>query len=147
MIGYTGAKEEMYKLFYDAWIANSASIVGYIPEVRLQGTSYELEPDVSKFWVRWSRQTVEEGQETLRNGINGQCYRNEGVIFVQLFCPTTARTISLGEELAVIAQNAYRGKKTAGGVWFRNVRIKELEPEAKWFKFNIIAEYEYSENS
>lgn len=147
-VEYDAAIDEMYALFNLAWLANSAAIAGYVPEVRWPNIEEPSKPDGSKFWARVSSQTVGEPQ-----GGMGACetpyekrYEAYGLLFVQIFCPKeNARSMELGRLLAKLARNAYRGKSTPGGVWFRNVRIQELADEAMFHRFNVVAEYEYDE--
>ncbi|QBZ71726.1 minor tail protein [Pseudomonas phage KP1] len=149
MIEFDEVDDEINTLFKTAWDLNSSAVAGYIPEVRWQGLETTELPDGSKFWCRVSKQTLEEEQATLSNceGAPGKKkYTADGLIFVQLFCPkSNSRSFQLGQKLAKIARNAFRGKSTPGGVWFRNVRINELDPENLYHRFNVIAEFEYDE--
>lgn len=146
MTNYEDAIDEMFGIFKTAWEANSAAVASYIPEVRWPGVEEPTTPETSKFWVRVSQQTVDEEQSSLRNGDFVQRYTADGVIFVQLFCPKSdAQSMTNGRKLAIIARNAFRGNATSGKVWFRNARINELPPEEKFYRFNVVAEYEYDE--
>lgn len=147
MISYEDAIDEMFEAFNVAWLANSAAVASYVPEVRWPGVEEPETPDASKFWVRVSQQTVSEEQSTLRNDESVQRYTADGLLFVQLFCPKSdAESMAKGRKLAVIARNAFRGKTTSGKVWFRNARINEIPPEDKFYRFNVVTEYEYDEN-
>jgi len=147
MTDYEQAIDDIFGMFVPVWNAESAAVVGYVPEIRYQGVEEKEELPTGKYWCRLSQMSEDEGQATLRNG-DCQRYTTDGLLFVQLFCPKKdAEAMTLGRRLSVIARSAYRGKKSPNGVWFRNVRIKELAPESKWIKFNIIAEYEYDENN
>ncbi len=148
MISYEAAIDEMFDAFNVAWLANSSAVASYVPEVRWPGVEEPEIPEASKFWARVSQQTVDEGQSTLRNGDAGQRYTTDGLIFVQIFCPKSdSESMTKGRKLAIIARNAFRGHSTSGNVWFRNARINELSPEEKFYRFNVVAEYEYDENS
>ena len=149
MIEFDQARNEINSLFLTAWNLYSAAIVSYIPEIRWQGVQYRDLPDGSKFWVRVSKQTVFEEQTTLSvcEGAPGQKrYTASGLVFVQIFCPkSNTQAFELGQELAKIARNAFRGKTTPGKIWFRNVRINELNPEELYERFNVVTEFEYDE--
>lgn len=156
---YEKAIDEIFSLFLLAWNANSASIVGYVPEIRWQGVrpaeGLPEKPEGDKYWVRVSTQTVIEEQTSLsacvekdENGatLPASRYTASGLVFIQLFCPKSdARSMEIGRKLAMIAKKAYRGKKTESGVWFLNVRINPLDDEQLWNRFNVIAETEYDE--
>lgn len=47
--------------------------------------------------------------------------------------------------LAELAQDIFRRTETASGVIFNNVRINELDDDTKSYRWNVIAEYEFSE--
>jgi hypothetical protein len=149
MITYHQADDEINATFLTAWNAESGAIVGYVPEIRWQNVQRREIPDGSKFWVRISKDTVYERQATLSTceGIPGQRkYTANGLVFVQLFCPkSNAQAFELGQQLAIIARNSFRGKTTPGNIWFRNVRINELQPDELFYRLNIIAEFEYDE--
>ena len=158
---YDAAVDEMFGQFRAAWIAGSAAIVGYVPEVRWPGVEPKnpdgslKKPESDKYWARVSQQGVDDEQTSLSacvesNEIGATLPASRftaiGLLFVQLFCPKTdPQGVELGRKLASLSQRAYRGKKTSGGVWFRNVRIIEVEDEELWHRFNVVAEYEYDE--
>jgi len=148
MTNYNEAIDQMFSLFYAAWLAQTTAIIGYVPEVRWPGVEEPGTPDASKFWLRVSQQTVIEEQTTLADSNGKRRYTASGLMFVQLFCPKSeAAAMENGRKLAVVARNAFRGKVTSGKVWFRKVRINELAPEESAYRFNVVAEYEYDEIS
>lgn len=153
MLQYEQARDEMFALFKTAWDANSAAVVGYVPEVRWQGkeiaTPNAGKPDRTKFWARVSIQSVLEQQATLSNCVvepGKKKYESAGLIFVQVFGPKSVdNSYELLQQLAKVARNAYRGKTTPGNVWFRNVRINTLNPEELFYRLNVVGEYEFNE--
>lgn len=146
MTTYVEAIDQMFSLFYDAWLSQTTSIVGYVPEVRWHGVEKPGTPDASKYWARVSQQTVTEEQTTIADSNGKRRYTASGLLFVQIFCPKSEVTaMENGRNLAMIARNSIRGKTTSGKVWFRNARINELDPEESAYRFNVVAEYEYDE--
>lgn len=149
MIEFDEVADEINALFLEAWTQGSPAIVGSVPEIRWQGVQERDIPEPSKFWCRVSRQTVTEEQATLSTceGRPGQKkYTASGLVFVQIFCPkSNQQAFELGQKLAKVARNAFRGKSTPGGIWFRNVRINELSPEELYERLNVVAEFEYDE--
>jgi len=143
---YVEAIDEMFSLFNDAWLGQSAAVVSHVPVVRWPGVEEPGTPDAAKFWARVSQQTVLEEQSTISDDNGKRRYTASGLIFVQLFCPKSEpAAMENGRKLAVIARNSFRGKTTSGKVWFRNARINELAPEESAYRFNVVAEYEYDE--
>lgn len=145
MISYSEARSEINGAFLDAWNAQTAAIVGYIPEVRWQGIQYRSLPDGSKFWIRVSEQAVQEAQTTFAEA-GKQRFTASGLVFVQVFCPKSdSQCYEKGLKLAEIAKSAFRGKSTLGGVWFRNTTIRELPQEELYERFNVTSEFEFDE--
>lgn len=146
---YDQARDEMLALFNAAWQANAGAIVSPVPEVRWQGKEVPTKPDRTKFWAHVSIQSVIEQQATLSNCVvepGKKKYESAGLVFVQLFGPKmTATAYDDLQKLAIVARNAFRGKTTPGNVWFRNVRINTLKPEELFYRFNVVAEYEFDE--
>lgn len=146
MTEYEEAIDEMFALFNIAWQAGTSSIVSYIPEIQWPGVEPAVKQDASKYWCRVSQRTVSEEQSCLKNSEGVTTYTAEGNVFIQLFCPRSdSQSMQLGRKLAVVARNAFRGKTTSGKVWFRNCRIKELDPEEKYNRFNVVCDYQYDE--
>lgn len=149
MIEFDEARDEIFELFNAAWTANTPGVLVYVPKVYWQGVEERDKPEGDKYWCRLSKDNVFEEQATLSNceGIPGQKrYTASGLVFVQIFCPKqVGLAFENGQRLAKIARNAFRGKATPGKIWFRNVRINELPPEDQWYRFNVVAEFEYDE--
>lgn len=146
---YVQARDEMFSLFADKWNAESAAIAGYIPELLFEGTEKAGKPSNAKYWARLSMQSVLAEQSTLSTceGAAGQkMYTDNGLIFIQLFAPKSepAGYVTLAN-LAMLARNVFRNVSTPGKVWFRNARINPLSPEEVFYRFNVVAEFEYDE--
>lgn len=138
------AYETVTDHFFTYWQQYAPLVYSPAPEIRWKGVE---EPALPKEpFVRFTMQEVIEGQTTLRDGENGQRYTNEGLIFVQVFVPRDNDTpAELLRKLSQTAKRAFRGRALPGGIWFRRVRVNELEPENKWYRNNVIAEYRYDE--
>jgi hypothetical protein len=149
MITQSAARGEIFTQFKTGWDSNSAAVAGYIPEVEWQGVQLRETPDIGKYWVRVSIQTVGENQSSLSvaEGINGQRrYTAFGFVIIQVFAPrSTKDSFQNGIKLAEIAKKIFRGKTTPGKIWFRNVRVNELSPENSFYRLNVVAEFEYDE--
>lgn len=146
---FSQADDEIKGAFWVFWQANAPAIVGYVPEVRWPNDQERDLPAGEKFWARLSIQTVLSEQTTLAASVEGagkRRYTSSGLIFVQLFCPkSNVEADELGKLLAETAQNSFRGKSTPGKVTFSHVRINPLPPENLFYRYNIVAEFEYDE--
>lgn len=143
------AIEQIQALFKVAWDANAGAVFGYLPDVEWYGAESVGKADRSKVWVRFMTQAVVEEQATLSTCVDApfsRRYEASGLVFVQLFLPKTVdNAVVKGRVLAKVARNAFRGKKTTGGVVFYNCRIRDIPPEDLFYRFNVVAEYDYDE--
>ena len=146
---YDQAVDEMFALFRTAWNANTAAIVGTVPEVRWQGVESKVVPIVDGYWCRISTQNLGEKQTTFKSAIaqdTNRRYTSKGLLFVQIFCPMSdSDSMSKGRQLGEVAKKAFRGKATPAAVWFRNARVNDLPPEDDMYRFNMVVEYEYDD--
>lgn len=150
-ITFETAYNTMVNRFGEEWNALTPVIVnGPAPEIRVAGIEAVDEngkatPPNAHF-CRIKIDPVIQGQATLRNGEHGQRYRHEGMVWVQVFTvKTDNRAEELCRKLAEVAQNIFRGKEFEGCISFNNVRINSLEPEHKYNRRNMIAEYTFDE--
>lgn len=140
----------MFARFRTAWNAQAAAIVGYVPDVQYQGINAFAKPNTARYFARVSQRTVLESQSTLSTqcGLPGQKrFTTDGLLFVQIFGPTTDKKASLlAPRLARIARNAYRSNVPGDSILYRKARIQDgLEPEAEFVRFNVVTEYQYDE--
>ncbi len=144
------ARKELFAKVNECWQANSAAIVGYIPEIRWQGIEEGKIPGADKFWMRAGTTTVTTRQRghRLPDGPEGSpvIYTTFGFITLQVFAPMNSRTSwSKGELLSELGQRMFMASETGGGVWFRNPRIRELNNDGTWYRWNVIADYQFDQ--
>lgn len=148
---YLQATDETFALLAAAWTdaAAGAIVGGVAPDIRWPGLEVEGNPPTDKFWLRVSTQGVAAPQTGFSNGAlpnANRRYTPAGFVIVALFGPRSqADAWEKLKALAQLARNTFRGKTTASGVIFRNVRIQELDPEALWHRIQVVAEFEYDE--
>jgi len=140
------ARDETYRLFTDAWKASN--LRNPMPEIRYQGKEKGEIPTGA--YVRISMQQVTSPQSAFVIGDDpGETpiqYTTHGLVFVQLFVPASERDgFFNGELLATFGRDIFRAARTPSGVWFRNSRFNELDPEGSKLRWNVKAEYEYDE--
>jgi hypothetical protein len=79
-------------------------------------------------------------------GISQPVYDNLGYITLQIFAPMNSPLAwSKGELLAELGQCMFMAAETSGGIWFRNPRIRTLDNDGSWYRWNVIADYEFSQ--
>jgi hypothetical protein len=94
----------------------------------------------------WARATVIHAdgfQATLRNGAGQATYRRIGVLTVQIFV-ASGSGLQTGYDLVKIVSDAFEGQ-SVGGLWFRDVRVREIGRDGAFRQTNVIAEFEYDE--
>jgi hypothetical protein len=145
IVDYVDGQDQIFAQFRTCLPAIAAILPGGIKQV-YQGVSEEEKIEQQIFWCRIAIQTALEQQATLKGGPQRR-YTTDGIVFVQLFIPKVPNTnYRLGQRIAVIIKNAFRGKQTDGCLWFRRTRIVESLPEQDGFqRLDVLSDYQYDE--
>jgi hypothetical protein len=148
MTTLSDARNQMFERFWTDWQANTPAVnSGVVPEVRWQGDDSGDKPDASAAWARIGILHATAGQETFGT-VGNRCFGRTGQVIIQIFAPLSrGEGLTQAEALAMIAQNAFEGKTAGPGgeIWFRDVVINEIGPDAAWFQFNVTATFNYDE--
>jgi len=142
---FTDARDEIHTLFKTAWDAG-VETTGKTVLYADSKTEVPLTNDVDSnpdLWARIQVQHTGANQGTL-GATGNRCFNRFGIVTVQVFTPL-GTGLSIADNVYTIVVNAYEGKATPGGVWFRNVQLNEIGPSGDWFQGNIIADFEYEE--
>jgi hypothetical protein len=145
------ARDEMFQLFDDGWEAidwEGARHTIAQPEVRWQGKEKHDAPIPESYFVRVATRQAGSplGGFMQDDGPSPKVYDTFGNLFVQVFAPMDGEdSYRQGELLAIAARDIFRGVQTPSGVWFRNARYVELDDDKKFYRWNVIVEYEFSE--
>lgn len=145
------AEGDMKSLVWLTINNGAAALVGYVPEVRWPGVEKPVLPANDKYWFRVSFQTVgpggKEGVGSTDSGDGSGMYETSGLIFIQCFGPMSGASQVWAnlKLLADLALNSVRGKHTTNGVWMRNERINPLQPDGKFQRINVVAEFTFTE--
>lgn len=94
-------------------------------------------------WVRAKASHASGGQLTFGEA-GSRRFGREGTVMVQVFAPATGFGVTTAGRLAKIALDAFEGK-SAGEVWFRNARLRDLPAEGPWARVNVLADFAYDE--
>lgn len=133
---FAQARDEITQMLATAW-----AVTGYPLLFE------DMKGDPPKTGGPWARLRIAHNrgdQEALANPIGTRLWKRDGLLFVQVFTPI-GEGLSRADALAKIAMDAYEGKSSPGGVWFRKVRYREIGPDGNWFQVHVIAEFEYTE--
>ena len=141
----TEARDDINTRFQTDWNSLSSAAAGYTPEIRWEGTEIGSLPDASLAWARVSIKHTQSNQMSL--GSPGtRRFERWGYVTVQIFTPLSrGQGLSLSEQLATIARNAFEGQTTPKAVWFRRVTVKEIGIDGPWENVNVIAAFCYDE--
>lgn len=135
---YDAARDDVFELLNDTWNANSAAIVGYVPEIRWPGVIYTEHPPNDKIWARPSFKTVIDGQQTLSNAGGVSRYAAKCLFYLQIFCPLNDpdNALNKGILLAKNIQTAFR--HGLNDVWFQDQQVRELDPTPESYPINVV---------
>lgn len=145
---YITARGEIFQTFLTAWNANTPAVNGgVIPEIRWQGVESRDTPPTNAAWAHIFITHEAMNQQTLGETGNRR-FERRGMVTVVVNTPLSlGQGLTLNENLATIAKDAFEGISTANAIWFRDVLIKEVgaDPEGPWFVTHITAEFRYDE--
>lgn len=148
-VSQPAARREIFALIAAAWV-DAEDIVDYIPEVRWQGVEESELPGSNLYWARASTQnvmTTQVGHAMPQVGVSDVIYRTVGFVTLQIFAPMNIRgSYTLGELLSALGQRMFMASETPGAVWFRNPRIRELNNDGTWYRWNVIADYQFDQS-
>lgn len=143
------ARMELFALVDATWNAKAGALVGYVPHIRYEGQEEAGLPGADKFWMRASTKGVaalQRGHMMPEAGQSKAVYDNIGFITLQIFAPMNSLgSYAKGELLAEVGQCMFMASETGGSIWFRNPRIRELENDGTWYRWNVIADYQFSQ--
>lgn len=145
------ARKEIFARVDSVWKAKAPAIIApaAAPEMRYQGVEEGASPGSTKYWARASTQGATTRQSAHMMDGPGQSpveFLSEGAVFIQIFAPMSEKgSYAKGELLAEAAQCMFMATETASGVWFRNPRINELPSDGTWYRWNVIADFQFNQ--
>lgn len=99
-------------------------------------------PPKAASWARVSISDVEGEAVSLVGAAGGRRYETNGLLTVELYALSGSGR-SAAQQLGEAVLNAYRGKDTSGGVFFRRERVVDVGPDGPWWHVNALIEYRY----
>lgn len=145
---YDEAYDEIMTLFNTAWEAQG----GAAPKVFWEDLAADAPKDEvlpesrPPEWARASMRFLDgqQGAFVLDTGGAPKKWERFGLVTIQIFTPAGTGLRRAGP-LAKVVVDAFEGKSTPGGAWFRNVRRVDVGRSGSWFQVNVIANFEYDE--
>lgn len=122
------------------------SVATYIPRIVWENVETTDKQDIDKHWLRFTIRNIRKFQASLAGGRQqavGTRYTQQGIIRVELYIAKSAYQYDEQQALEMITENCFVQVNTPSGVWFRNPMVTGLEPEERFFRSNVIAEFEY----
>lgn len=151
------AKDTMYTMLMTDIIAQSPSIIGYVPNITFHGSRYSpppangIIPPADKYHGVSFVHVMKEEQKTLCHDVDtlgSRRYNNRGVFEFQIMCPLSdAQNSDKGDRLAYVAQKAFRGKEGTCGIVFYDAMYKSGATGDVFSKYIMTVKYNYDEVS
>lgn len=143
---FDSARDEILGLFHTYWTAQTPALNDSAPvRVEWPGVDSQTPPEASKPWARIVVRHTTSKQATFGT-VGHRRFLRPGLVTVQVFTPlTNGGGLLLAEKLGIIARDAFEGRSTDSGIWFRNARLQEVGPDTEWFQMNLVVEFEYEE--
>lgn len=140
------AHDEILTLFRTAWEAYAPGVNGgTAPRVEWPGMDSGSPPPANVSWARIRVREAISRQTTLAPA-GQRRFTRPGIVTVEVYVPIAgSRGLSLLQQLAIIARNAFEGVGTASGLWFRGTRILDVGADRSWNRMNVTAEFQYDE--
>lgn len=132
---YEEAVDDIQSVLKNAWDATGHKM--FFESVRDQ-----RETDNSA----WATSTIRHGAGTQDSlgGVGHRSFLRSGVLIVQIFTHV-GNGLQESYQLAKVITDAFEGKSSPNGVWFRRVRINEIGKDGMFQQLNVAIEFEYNE--
>lgn len=132
------ARDEMCNVLKVAWAAGA-----YSSAPILWDDKSALPPlDTTAVWLRMTIKHAGGGASSLGSPDGLKRFTRIGLIAVQCFVNPGQGNVTLDAVVDII-MHAFERASTANGVWFRNVRFKEIGAVGGWNQANVLVDFEY----
>lgn len=141
------ARTEMYAIAAAALAPFPGLVVQY------DGVDSPEPPNADTDWVRISVQHEDGGQASLTGGTGSTRWGRNGFIFAQCFsrqapvdaAPGDLIGVDKAMQYACAVRDAFQGRASDSGVWFRNCNAREVGPDKSWYQANASITFDYDE--
>lgn len=143
----TQARNEIMAMFRTAWLAGAFNTCKvFYPNTStdpLDSTPLTGQTNPNG-WVRAMCHNVASRQSTLSGAQGEQRFTRTGIFVAELYAPR-GTGLSSSDAMAKIVLDAFEGKRSPSGIWFRDVRQTEIGPDGEWYQVNVVAEFTYDQ--
>lgn len=133
---YTQAIDGVLTKFRTAWLATGYDAF-YDDTPQDRGTDEDP-------WARATVQHVDGFMSSLKSPTGQARYERKGILTVQIFTESGSG-LQAAYDLAKVVSDAFEGQSVAGGLWFRDVRVREIGRDGAFRQTNVIVEFDYEE--
>lgn len=137
MPSITTARDEMFGLLTDAWLANPTS--SGVPLYYQANKKNRPSSDVSGFAIA---QVIHDTGGS--SAIGNRKFNREGIFRILVFTPA-GTGLTLNDNLVMIIEAAIIGKRTPSGVWFGEMSSTEVGNEMDMFVTEVRVRFKYNE--
>ena len=144
---HTAAVDEILGLFREHWNAETPALNGGdAVRVEWPGVDSGDAPKPTEAYARVRVRHTTSRQATF-GPTGGRRFTRPGFVAVQVFAPIAGGAgLTFAESLSIIARNAFEGRGTDSGIWFRRSVIEDIgQTEGTWHQMNVVVEFEYDE--
>lgn len=132
---YEQANDDMLKMITDAWAVTGNKIY-------FESVQDDRETDTLPFCKVWVRHSF-SSQRSL-GGQGSRIFERRGFVRIEVYSRIT-NGLQESYQLAKVASDAYEGRSSDNGVWFRRVRISEMGKDGIFNRVDVIVDFEYHE--
>ena len=132
----------------DEMLAVIAGILPSLPGVVVKwpGEDGRQPPSQGVDWLGVGFNYDDGGQGSLSGPVSGSTrWQQDGFITVRCFGRVAVGGRARAREMACAVRDAFRGRATVSGVWFRGQTIRDVGIDKGWYQFNAIIPFEYDE--
>lgn len=147
------ASDAILGRFKAQWDADTPALMGSdpVPVIVYEPTEADLKPHPRDTGKPWARITIRHADATRRSFNRDAAgkgkYQRDGLVWVQIFTPRTgAASYLLAQNLAMVAQKAFEGKRAAGdAINFTKAALLDQPPEGSFWRYDIKGEFYWEE--
>lgn len=129
------AIDDMQEMVLDAWTPTGHKVFW-------ESVDADRETDDTAWLISTIRHVT--GRQQTLGGVGGRAFQRTGIIFLQIYT-RVGKGLQESYQLAKVLVDAFEGKSSPNGVWFRNVRINEVGKDGTFSQTNVTVEFQYNE--